>query len=216
MDTELFALAIDAAVTLEREKGIGTLSEGVLHSAVKYYYQPDTGLQEVNIDGFVCDAITETHAFGRTVIEVQTASFRNLKKKLAKFLPPTINTTNISLDAVNHVFGLERAFFYTITHGNFHPVRSVSRKETPTRCAELIAIAQQTFHSVCVDSRKETSSRCAGLIAIAQSKLSNHIKHHITKIAPSGRMLRTEQAFSPNAPSITFLNSSRRARGTNA
>lgn len=86
MDAELFKLAIEAAVTVERERGIGTLSEGVLHSAIKYYYQPDPGLHEVKIGGFICDAIAENHRLGRTVIEVQTSSFRNLKKKLTAFL----------------------------------------------------------------------------------------------------------------------------------
>ena len=100
MDTELFQIAIEAAVTLEREQGIGTLSEGVLHSAVKYYYQPDDGLHEICIGDFVCDAIAENHAFGRTVIEVQTANFRNLKKKLTEFLLPTKTETE-SEDAVN-------------------------------------------------------------------------------------------------------------------
>ena len=86
MDKELFNLAIEAAVTLEREGGIGILSEGVLHSAVKYYYQADRGLQEIEIDGFVCDAIADDREYGRTVIEVQTANFGNLKKKLSVFL----------------------------------------------------------------------------------------------------------------------------------
>lgn len=86
MDSELFRLAIEAAVTVERERGIGTLSEGVLHSAIKYYYQPDPGLHEVKIEGFVCDAIAENHSLGRTIIEVQTANFRNLRKKLSAFL----------------------------------------------------------------------------------------------------------------------------------
>ena len=97
MDTELFQIAIEAAITLEREQGIGTLSEGVLHSAVKYYYQPDAGLHEICIGDYVCDAITETRAFGRTVIEVQTANFRNLKKKLSEFL----STATDANDAVN-------------------------------------------------------------------------------------------------------------------
>ena len=96
MDTELFNIAIEAATVLESEKGIGTLSEGILHSAVKYYYQPDAGLHEINIGDFVCDAITETRDFGRTVIEVQTANFRNLKKKLSEFL-----NNKTTLDAVN-------------------------------------------------------------------------------------------------------------------
>lgn len=106
MDAELFELAIEAAVTLEREQGIGTLSEGVLHGAVKYYYQPDDGLHEISIGEYVCDAITESRTLGRTVIEVQTANFRNLKKKLAYFLSDependTEHSEKTAKDAVN-------------------------------------------------------------------------------------------------------------------
>ena len=86
MDPELFDIAIEAAITLERTKGIGTLSEGILHNAVKYYYQPDAGLHEVGVKSYISDAITETREFGRTLIEVQTANFRNLKKKISEFL----------------------------------------------------------------------------------------------------------------------------------
>jgi len=101
MDTELFDLAIAAAVTLEREQGIGTLSEGVLHSAVKYYYQPNTELHEINIGGYICDAITENSRLGRTVIEVQTANFRNLRKKLSELLIQSHTKETIPFDTVN-------------------------------------------------------------------------------------------------------------------
>lgn len=120
MDTELFDIAIEAALTLEREQGIGTLSEGVLHSAVKYYYQPDAGLHEIGIGDFVCDAIAETHAFGRTVIEVQTANFRNLKKKLSEFLcsddhSTPFNTVNphnsLAVPPLSELSGLHRSDF---------------------------------------------------------------------------------------------------------
>ncbi len=120
MDTELFQIAIEAAVTLEREQGIGTLSEGVLHSAVKYYYQPDDGLHEVCIEDFVCDAIAENHALGRTVIEVQTANFRNLKKKLTEFLltpkataeaKDAVNPENYDTPSLSELSGTHRADF---------------------------------------------------------------------------------------------------------
>ncbi|MBQ9116418.1 MAG: hypothetical protein IJY04_05295 [Clostridia bacterium] len=86
MDKELFQLAAEAAVIAEREKGIGTLSEGVLHSTVKYYYQPDPMLHEVHVGGFVCDAVIDDRRLGRCVLEVQTANFRYLKRKLEAFL----------------------------------------------------------------------------------------------------------------------------------
>lgn len=116
MDPELFDIAIEAAVTLERESGIGTLSEGVLHSAVKYYYQPDAGLHEISISGFICDAIAETRRYGRTVIEVQTANFRNLKKKLSVFFETVsaedaVNPRDSEPTPLSELSGLHRAEF---------------------------------------------------------------------------------------------------------
>ena len=101
MDVELFQIAVEAAVTLEREQGIGTLSEGLLHSAVKYYYQPDAGLHEVHVGDYVCDAIAESRVLGRTVIEVQTANFRNLKKKLSEFFSTSAHS-NDTVNPQNH------------------------------------------------------------------------------------------------------------------
>lgn len=86
MDSELFALAVEAAVTVEKEKGIGTLTEGVLHSAIKYYYQPEPRFHEVKIEGAVCDAVVDSARFGTTLVEVQTAGLGNLKKKLERYL----------------------------------------------------------------------------------------------------------------------------------
>lgn len=90
MDAELFDMAIEAARIVESEKGIGTLSEGLLHSAVKYYYQPIPELHEVKLGGFVCDAVVDDRSNGRTIIEVQTANFRNLRKKLEYFLGESV------------------------------------------------------------------------------------------------------------------------------
>ncbi|MBR2460521.1 MAG: hypothetical protein IKB34_04770 [Clostridia bacterium] len=84
MDKELFKLATEAALVVEREKGIGTLSEGLLHSAIKYYYQPDSMLHEMKVAGFVCDAVTDDRRFGYSVLEVQTSSFGYLKRKLER------------------------------------------------------------------------------------------------------------------------------------
>ena len=85
MDAELFLLAVQAAETVEREKGIGTLSEGLIHSAIKYYYQPDPRLHEMKVCGCVCDALADRVALGKTVIEVQAASFKYLSHKLARY-----------------------------------------------------------------------------------------------------------------------------------
>lgn len=81
MDTELFALAVRAASELPAVKGIGTLSEYRLHSALKYYVQPDPDMHEIRRGGFVCDA-----EYGDAVFEIQTKAFERLRRKLDKLL----------------------------------------------------------------------------------------------------------------------------------
>ncbi len=86
MDAELFDLSVEAANVVESEKGIGTLAEGVMHSAIKYYFQPDPQFHEVKIEGFVCDAVVDSLRFGTTLVEVQTANLRGLYRKLENYL----------------------------------------------------------------------------------------------------------------------------------
>ncbi len=88
MDKELFELAIAASENIvEKNSSIGTKSELHVHSALKYYLQPDLAMHEIKRLGFICDAVTEDG-----VIEIQTASFGNLKRKLEKLLPENIFT----------------------------------------------------------------------------------------------------------------------------
>ena len=43
-------------------QGIGTLGEKTLHSAVKYYFQPDPSQREVRLGRYVADALTSQGA----------------------------------------------------------------------------------------------------------------------------------------------------------
>lgn len=106
MDRELFSLAVEAAKIVEKEQGIGTLSEGLLHSAVKYYFQPNPKLHEIKISGFVSDALVENYELGKTLLEVQTANFRNLRKKLTFYLSDGINNNEFS-EGLNDAVNLE-------------------------------------------------------------------------------------------------------------
>lgn len=60
---------------------IGTLGEKTLHSAVKYYFQPDPAKQEVKVGPYWADAICEDG-----IVEVQTRSLERLRPKLQFFL----------------------------------------------------------------------------------------------------------------------------------
>lgn len=61
--------------------GIGTLSEKTTHAILKYTYCPDPFYHEIPVDGSVADICTEAE-----IIEIQSAGFHTLKKKLDKFL----------------------------------------------------------------------------------------------------------------------------------
>ena len=80
MDTELFDLAVEAALRIPTS-GIGTLSEKKVHAALKYYIQPDSEKHEVKVSGSVCDALSDDGVF-----EIQTRAFYRLKGKLEKLL----------------------------------------------------------------------------------------------------------------------------------
>jgi hypothetical protein len=83
MNIELFELACQAAILVPPKNSVGTLSEHRLHSAIKYYVQPDMEFHEVRVNGFICDAVREDGE----VLEIQTGSFYPLRKKLERLLP---------------------------------------------------------------------------------------------------------------------------------
>ncbi len=88
MDKELFELAVLASENIiEKNSSIGTKSELHVHAALKYYLQPDLSMHEIKRSGFICDAVTEDG-----VIEIQTASFGSLTRKLEKLLPENLFT----------------------------------------------------------------------------------------------------------------------------
>ena len=64
------------------EHGIGTLGEKTLHAIIKNYVEPDEDYHEVPLEGYVADVYREGH-----VIEIQTANFNTMRRKLATFLP---------------------------------------------------------------------------------------------------------------------------------
>lgn len=83
IDNERFERAKSKVIGINRERqGIGTLSEKTVHAVLKNYYAPDTDMHEIPIANFVADIYT-----GSEIIEIQTRSFNNMRRKLAAFLP---------------------------------------------------------------------------------------------------------------------------------
>jgi hypothetical protein len=68
-------------ISKETNNGIGTLNEKTLHSDIKTLYLKKGAQSEMVIDGYVIDVVLPNR-----LIEIQTRSFSNLKRKLAKLL----------------------------------------------------------------------------------------------------------------------------------
>lgn len=83
MDTIRFEQAKEKIIGKDRQRlQIGTLSEKTVHAVVKNYYEPDEDKQEIPIEGMYADIFT-----GKEIIEIQTRSFDQVRKKLDRFLP---------------------------------------------------------------------------------------------------------------------------------
>lgn len=83
MDTLRFEQAKEKIIGKDRQRlQIGTLSEKTVHAVVKNYYEPDEDKQEIPIAGLYADIFT-----GNEIIEIQTRSFDQVRKKLDRFLP---------------------------------------------------------------------------------------------------------------------------------
>ena len=82
MDISRFEAAKEKIIGKDRQRlQIGTLSEKTVHAVVKNFYEPDEDKQEVPIEGLFADIFT-----GEEIIEIQTRSFDQVRKKLDRFL----------------------------------------------------------------------------------------------------------------------------------
>ena len=82
MDEVRFNAAVARALLRKREGGgIGMLGEKTLHSALKYYYEPNELSHEQRAQGYFADVKNEDG-----IIEVQTGSMGALRGKLREYL----------------------------------------------------------------------------------------------------------------------------------
>ena len=85
MDEVRFNAAVTRALLRDKEGGgIGMLGEKTLHSALKYYYEPNESSHEQKALGSIADIKNE-----EGIIEVQTGSLGALRPKLARYLATT-------------------------------------------------------------------------------------------------------------------------------
>lgn len=81
-DKIAFKQACDKIIEQERLRvGIGTLSEKTVHAVLKHYLVPKEEYHEIRCLGYVADILYEGE-----IIEIQTANFNTLRRKLDAFL----------------------------------------------------------------------------------------------------------------------------------
>ncbi len=82
MDKEAFYSALEKVTQGEHIRaGIGTYGEKTVHAVLKNYFEPYGDSHEQKIGGFVADIVGENG-----IIEIQTAGFDKLRRKLECFL----------------------------------------------------------------------------------------------------------------------------------
>lgn len=79
---ERFALALERAQKRPGQ-GIGTQSERLIHSSIKYYLEPDDSCHEVHVGDFIADIYQKNTGH---IYEIQTRGFDRLRNKLNAFL----------------------------------------------------------------------------------------------------------------------------------
>ena len=82
MNKQKFQQACEKILHEKREKnGIGTLGEKTVHAVLKTYFDPTGQCHETKVGRFVADIYKEDG-----IMEIQTAGFNQLRKKLEAFL----------------------------------------------------------------------------------------------------------------------------------
>ncbi len=81
-EQEHLALAMERA-KIRLRQGIGTQSERLVHSTLKYYLEPDESCHEIPIGSYVADIFQKETG---QIIEIQTKGFDRLRDKLGYFL----------------------------------------------------------------------------------------------------------------------------------
>lgn len=109
----------------ESPSGIGTLAEGVVHRALKIYFEPDESRHEIEIGGYVADAAGEDG-----IIEVQTAGFGRMRPKLEAFL----SAAPVTL--VHPIIAEKTIFHVNPDSGQENINRITSRRKSPKRLNE--------------------------------------------------------------------------------
>lgn len=137
MDKQKFAEVCGRIINVQREKnGIGTLGEKTLHAILKEYFEPCRGNHEIRLGSFVADIVGENG-----IIEIQTAHFDKLRKKLEAFLNETTVTVVYPIPSTKWLVWLDD------TSGEVTSRRKSPKKGTPYQAFfELYKIKPLLLH----------------------------------------------------------------------
>lgn len=72
-------------LALQEERRFSIYAEKLLHSTLKFYYQPDPAYHEISLGTMVADACVMDGNGEAESLEIQTGSFLPLRKKLQKY-----------------------------------------------------------------------------------------------------------------------------------
>ena len=119
-DKEQFHKICERILHEERERiGIGTLSEKTVHAVLKNYLVPKPEYHEQKCEGYVADILYEGE-----IIEIQTANFNTLRRKLDVFLPKYEVTICYPIPATKWLYWIDEET------GELTPKRKSSKKGT--------------------------------------------------------------------------------------
>ncbi|MDD3205014.1 MAG: hypothetical protein PHS74_04660 [Lachnospiraceae bacterium] len=117
-DKQQFKQACDKIIAKERERfGIGTLSEKTVHAVLKNYLVPKAEYHEQKCEGYVADILYEGE-----IMEIQTAGFDKLRRKLDAFLPNYEVTIVYPIPATKWLYWIDEET------GELSPKRKSNRK----------------------------------------------------------------------------------------
>ena len=108
MNEQLFTAMRRAEAALagkqEKNRGIGTQSERMLHCVLKYYFEPDEQWQEVRIGRHIADIY---RPMDNRILEIQTRDFGRLRDKLDDFLPNYKVTVIYPVAREKHIYWVD-------------------------------------------------------------------------------------------------------------
>lgn len=168
MDKRRFMEACRIVINNERiRSGIGTLREKTLHTVLKNYYEPYSDSHEIKLGSYVADIVGENG-----IIEIQTANFNKLRKKLESFLALTTVTVVYPIPSTKYLIWLDentgettkkrkspkRGTPYQVFF-ELYKIKSLIKHENFRLIIVMLDITEYRYLNGWSDNRKKGSSR---------------------------------------------------------